>query len=106
MKLSREKFWFCLILHHIITAVVLLNVPVGESITKVIGILAVIVYFMLLSFRLKDAGKSRALILKCFVIPIYFIYIGMLPSKKEKYYRSYESEKKRNTVVSGIISSF
>jgi len=85
MKLSRGKFWLGIA---IVWAVEFCVALVGRGISEEMSpmrifliLLTFVVYLALIVFRLNDAGKSKALLLVCFIIPIFMFYIGALESE-------------------------
>lgn len=94
-KLNQPNFWFAiLILWGLMAAVMLLGIDTnsreGLSVPRIVILLVLtVIYLMALIMRLEDAGKSKALVLICFVFPIFMFVIGAWPSE------SIESEENR-----------
>lgn len=87
MRVNKKVYWIGIIIVWILEVMLMMvgrDVTREISGTRLIGLLVLLViYLFLIVLRLKDAGKSKALVLLCFIIPIFAIYAGMLPSADE-----------------------
>lgn len=87
MRVNKKVYWIGIIIVWILEVMLMMvgrDVTREISGTRLIGLLVLLViYLLLIVFRLKDAGKSRAMVFLCFIIPIFAIYAGMLPSADE-----------------------
>lgn len=84
MRVNKKVYWIGIIIVWILEVMLLL---VGRDMTTEISVIRMtgllIVYLILIMLRLKDAGKSGGLVLLCFIIPVFAIYAGILPSAEE-----------------------
>lgn len=86
-KLDRPHFWATiLILWGLMAAVMLVGVDIQRhetlSVTRIIILLILeVFYFVAMIMRLEDAGRSKALVLVCFIFPIFMFIIGAFPSE-------------------------
>ena len=98
-KLDQQNFWLAiLVLWGLMAVVMLLGVDTnsreGLSTPRIIILLVLmVIYLIAMVMRLEDAGKSKALVLICFIFPIFMFVIGAWPSE------SMEAEEKRKEKI-------
>lgn len=87
MRVNKKVYWIGIIIVWILEVMLLLvgrDMTTEISVIRMAGLLGLlIVYLILIMLRLKDAGKSGGLVLLCFIIPVFAIYAGILPSAEE-----------------------
>ncbi len=87
MKVNRKVYWTGIIIVWVLEVLLLVlgrDTTKDISAVRLIGLLGLlIVYLRLIMLRLRDAGKSGSLVFLCFIIPIFAIYAGTLPSVDE-----------------------
>lgn len=86
MKLRRGPFWGVIICVWILEVAIFLTGrnKYGEmSSTGIVFLLALLaVYIGAIMLRLKDAGKSMALVWICTIVPVFMFFVGSWPSEE------------------------
>ncbi|WP_075717354.1 DUF805 domain-containing protein [Roseburia sp. 499] len=96
MKLRRGPFWCVIICVWILEVVIFLTgrnehgEMSGMGIVFLLALLAV--YIGAIMLRLKDAGKSMAMVFVCTIIPVFMFVIGSWPSEEDSYYDENKTE--------------
>lgn len=97
MRVNKIVYWTGIIIVWILEVMLLMmgrDMTQEISTERIIGLLGLlIVYLILIILRLRDAGKSGALVLLCFLIPVFAIYAGALPSAEKSSKPQYEDKK-------------
>lgn len=86
-KLDQGGFWISfIIIWGVEIALLMAGRDTSEPIEswRLVALLVVLVFYLaVIALRLRDIGKGMGQLLICFIIPIYAIVIGCMPSKQE-----------------------
>lgn len=98
MKLRRGPFWCVIFCVWILEVVIFMNGRNEHGQMSSMGIVLLLVllavYVGAIMLRLKDSGKSMAMVLVCTIIPIFMFVVGSWPSEEDSYYDEDKMERK------------